>query len=64
MEKRKLANQKHQNSKVKRTYWGVDVANGFIILNNGNPCTFYLYIDAPNITPKTPANFHVLLAGT
>ncbi len=56
MEKRKLANQKHQNSKVKRTYWGVDVANGFIILNNGNPCTFYLYIDAPNITPKTPAN--------
>jgi len=44
------------NQQVKRTYWGVDVANGFIILNNGNPCIFYLFVDAPNKKPSLPAN--------
>jgi transposase len=49
----KLSNH---HRKANRSYWGVDVANGYIILNNGNPCIFYIFIDAPNKTPKLPAN--------
>ncbi|RTZ61093.1 MAG: hypothetical protein DSZ31_00840 [Gammaproteobacteria bacterium] len=44
------------NQQAKRTYWGVDVANGFIILNNGNPCVFYLFVDAPTKKPALPSN--------
>jgi len=47
--------QKNNNIKQqKRNIWGVDVANGFIILNNGDPCTFYIFVDAPNKNPKLP----------